>query len=105
MSWSGGQVVRAVKVFMMARVVQVVQDQDQVNNPNSAFILINRLISRGFQSGWIGPSGPGGPGGPWGPGGPGGLDGQGGQVVRRLGWSGGQLVRCSCGQVVQVVRW
>ena len=35
--------------------------QDQVNNANSAFILINRLISLGFQSGSIGPGGPGGP--------------------------------------------
>ena len=34
--------------------------QDQENNANSAFILINRLISLGFQSGSIGPGGPGG---------------------------------------------
>ena len=52
--------------------------QDQVNNANSAFILINCLISRGFQSGLIGLGGPCGPGGPGGPG---------GQLVR---WSGGQ---------------
>ena len=53
--------------------------QDQVNNANSAFILINRLISRGFQSGSIGPGGPGGPGCPDGPGDPGGPGGPGGQ--------------------------
>ena len=46
--------------------------QNQVNNANYTFILINDLISRGFQSGWIGPSGPGSPGGPGGLGGPGG---------------------------------
>ena len=46
-----------------------------MNNANSAFILINRLISRGFQSGSIGPGGPGGPGSPDGPGGPGGTGG------------------------------
>ena len=50
--------------------------QDQVNNVNSAFILRNRLISRGFQIGLIGPGGPGGPGVPGVPGVP---DGQGGQ--------------------------
>ena len=52
---------------------------------NSAFILINCLISRGCQSGWIVQGGPGGPGG------------QGGQVgqgfiiiaVRVVRWSGG----------------
>ena len=31
-----------------------VTKQDQVNNANSAFMLINCLISRGFQSGSIG---------------------------------------------------
>ena len=46
--------------------------QNQVKNANSAFILINRLISLGFQSGSIGPGGPGGPSGPDGPSGPGG---------------------------------
>ena len=40
------------------------QKQDQVNNSNPAFILINRLISRGCQSGSIGQGGPGVPGGP-----------------------------------------
>ena len=45
---------------------------------NSAFILRNCLISRGFQSGSIGPSGPGGPGGPVGLGGLGGPHGPGG---------------------------
>ena len=54
------------------------RNQDQVNNANSAFILINLLISQGFQSGSIGPGGPGSPGGPSGPGGPGGPDGPGG---------------------------
>ena len=49
-----------------------IQKQDQVNNANSAFILINCLISRSFQSGLIGPGGPVGPGGPDGPGGQGG---------------------------------
>ena len=43
--------------------------QDQENNANSAFILINRLINRGFQSGSIGPGGSGDPSGPSGPGG------------------------------------
>ena len=43
--------------------------QDQVNNVNSAFILINRLICWGFQNGSIGPGGPGSPDGPGGPGG------------------------------------
>ena len=52
--------------------------QVQVNNANSAFFLINRLISQGFQSGSIGPGGPGSPGGPSGTGGPGGRDGPGG---------------------------
>ena len=51
---------------------KVLMQQDQLNNTNSAFILINRLISRGFQSGSIGPGGPGGPDSPGGPGGPGG---------------------------------
>ena len=40
------------------------QKQDQVNNSNRAFILINRLISRGCHSGSIGQGGPGVPGGP-----------------------------------------
>ena len=31
------------------------EEQDQVNNANSAFILINCLITQGFQSGSIGP--------------------------------------------------
>ena len=44
--------------------------QDQVNNANSAFILISRLISREFQCGSIGPSGPDGPSGLGGQGGP-----------------------------------
>ena len=38
--------------------------QNQVNNANSAFILINLLISLGCQSSSIGQGGPGGPGGP-----------------------------------------
>ena len=75
--------------------------QDQVNNANSAFILINCLVSSGLQSSFIGPGGPGdlggqgGPGSPGGPdlpSGPGGLgvpDGQGGQVVRGSGGQGG----------------
>ena len=51
--------------------------QDKVNHANSAFILINLLISRGCHSGSIGqgslggPSGSGGPDGPGGPGDPG----------------------------------
>ena len=53
--------------------------QYQVNNANSAFILINCLIGRGCQSHLIGQGGPGGSGDPDGPGGPGGLVGQ---VVR-----------------------
>ena len=59
--------------------------QDQVNNTNSAFLLINHLISLGCQSGLIGQGGPGGPGGPGdpsgsgGPGGPGGSGSPGGQ--------------------------
>ena len=52
--------------------------QDQENNANSAFILINCLISQGLQSGLIGPGVPGVPGGPGGPGSPGGLGGLGG---------------------------
>ena len=53
--------------------------KDQVNNSNSAFILINRLISWGCQIGLIGQGGPGGPGGQFGPGGQGGQGSQGGQ--------------------------
>ena len=53
------------------------------------------LISRGFQSGSIGPGGPGVP------------DGQGGQVVRRSGGPGGQVVRAvkvfMMARMVQVV--
>ena len=56
---------------------------DQGNNANSAFILINRLISQGFQSGSIGPGGPGGPYRSYGPGVP---DGQGCQGVRVVMW-------------------
>ena len=55
--------------------------QDKVNHANSAFILINLLISRGCHSGSIGQGGLGGPigsGGPDGPGGPGGTGGTGG---------------------------
>ena len=52
--------------------------KDQVNNSNSAFNLINRLISGGCQIGLIGQGGPGGPGGQGGPGDPGGPGGQGG---------------------------
>ena len=78
--------------------------QDKVNNANSAFILINCLISQGFQSGSIGPGGPGGPGVPDGSGVP---DGQGGQVVRRSGGPGGQVVRAvkvfMMARMVQVV--
>ena len=69
--------------------------QDEVNNVNSAFILRNRLISRGFQIGLIGPGGPGGPGVPGVPGVPDGQGGQGGQVVRRTGGQVVQVVRCS----------
>ena len=84
--------------------------QVQVNNANSAFFLINRLISQGFQSGSIGPGGPGGPYRSYGPGVP---DGQGCQGVRGSGWSCGDVVMWSCGQVVmwsggqvvQMVRW
>ena len=64
--------------------------QVQVNNANSAFILINRLISQGFQSGSIGPGGPGGPYRSYGPGVP---VGQGGKGVRVVMWSCGQVVR------------
>ena len=53
-----------------------IQKQDQVNNANSAFILINLLISQGCQNGLIGQGGLGGPGG---------QGGQGGS-----GWSGSQ---------------
>ena len=52
--------------------------QDQVNDANTAFILISRLTSQGFQSASIGPGGPSGPGGPDGLGGQGCLGGQGG---------------------------
>ena len=79
----------------------VLMQQDQLNNTNSAFILINRLISRGFQSGSIGPGGQGGLSGPGRLGVP---DGQ-VRVVRGSGWSGwseGQVVRWSGGEVV---RW
>ena len=84
--------------------------QDQINSANSAFILINCLISQGFQSGSIGPGNPGGLSGPGGPsGGPGGLggpDGSGGQVVQVFQMVRGvrmvKLVRWSAGQVV---RW
>ena len=67
---------------------ETLREQDQVNNANSAFILINRMTSQGFQSGQIGPGGPGGPGGPdgscgpYGPGDPSGQGGPGGEVVR-----------------------
>ena len=47
-------------------------------------ILINSLISQGFQSGSIGPGGPGGPYRSYGPGVP---DVQGCQGVRGSGWS------------------
>ena len=59
----------------------VLMQQDQLNNTNSTFILINRLISRGFQSGSIGPGGLSGPGRLGVP------DGQ-VRVVRGSGWSG-----------------
>ena len=68
---------------------------DQVNNANSAFILINCWISQGFQSGSIGPGGPGGPGGPDSLGCPGVPDGQGGRGGRVVGRSEGQAVRWS----------
>ena len=69
--------------------------QDEVNNANSAFILINLLISWGCHSGLIGKGGPCGPVGP---------GGSGGQVVRGvLGGQGGQGGQD--GQVRQVVRW
>ena len=67
------------------------QIQDKVNNANSAFILINRLISQGFQSVLIGPGGPGdrdGPDGPGGPGGPGVQCDIGGQICRAESSSG-----------------
>ena len=66
--------------------------QDQVNNANSAFILINCWISQGFQSGSIGPGGPGGPDSLGCPGVP---DGQGGRGGRVVGRSEGQAVRWS----------
>ena len=55
----------------------------------SAFILINRLIIPGFQSGSIGPGSPGGPGGPGGQGCLGGQSGPGDQVCQCiwLAWS------------------
>ena len=45
------------------------EKQDQVNNADFGFILINRLISQSFYGGLIGPGGPGGPGVPGGQGG------------------------------------
>ena len=69
----------------MAQQFKYNNKQDQVHNANSAFILIDRLISLDFQNGSIGPgdpggpgdlSGTGGPGDPSGTGGPGGLGGQ-----------------------------
>ena len=51
-----------------------VTKQDQVNNANSAFILINCLISQGCQSGSIGEGIPCVPRGPCG------KSGQGGQL-------------------------
>ena len=51
-----------------------IQKQDQVNNANSAFILINCLISQGCQSGSIGQGSPCVPRGPCG------KSGQGGQL-------------------------
>ena len=62
-------------------------DNKTKNNVNSAFILINRLITRtqGFQSGSICPDGPGGPGSPGGPGGPSGLSGPSGQGGQSIG--------------------
>ena len=60
-----------------------------MNNANSASILINPLISRGFQSGSIGPGGPGSPGGPGGQGCLGGQSGPGDQVCQCIwfAWS------------------
>ena len=68
-------IVSAMEIFLSWKERQ----QDQVNNANSAFILIYRLISRGCQIGLIGPGGPGGPGGQGGQGSQGGQGGQGGQ--------------------------
>ena len=79
-------------------------EQDQVNNANSAFILINCLISRGYQgrsigqSGSIGQGGPGVPDGPGGSVGPVGPCGPGGPGVRVFG-----VVTSQGGPVVQVV--
>ena len=56
-----------------------VTKQDQVNNANSAFILINCLISQGCQSGSISQV----------------------QVVQVVRWSGDHLVRWSGVQVVR----
>ena len=58
--------------------VNICTKQDQVNNANSAFILINCLVSQGLKSSLIGPGGPGDLGGQGGPGSPGGPCGRGG---------------------------
>ena len=55
---------KALKTYLY-----VLNKQDQVNNANSAFILINLLIIRGCQSGLIGQVNPGVPGVQGGPGG------------------------------------
>ena len=70
--------------FRMSKVTK----QDQVNNANSAFILINCLISQGCQSGSISQV-------------------QVVQVVRVVRGSFGQVFRGSGGQVFRcsVVRW
>ena len=69
-------------------VVQQQGKQDKVNNANSAFFLINHLISWGCQSGSIGQVCPGGSGGRSGQGGLGGSGGPGGQGSQ--GSQGGQ---------------
>ena len=65
-------------------------------------------MSRGIQSGLIGPGGPGGPVGPgglYGPVVPGGPYGQGCQGQGGQDDQGGQVVRRSGRQMVQVLRW
>ena len=78
--------------YEIGDVLQREARQDQVNNANSAFILINCLISQGFQSDSIGLGSPGSPGGPSGPGG---LDGSCGPYGDQAsqGGPGGQVVR------------
>ena len=55
----GGQGGRQTLEISQFTNLRNISKQDQINNVNSAFILINSLISLGFQSGSIGPGGPG----------------------------------------------